>query len=138
MVSRYTWYLQEVLKKVWVRVVGFALLAVVSVGLARVLSPYLGEDLAIRAGADAVEQLLGVLTSSMLAVTTFSLSIAVSAFAVAASTATPRAAVLLQEDRTTQNVPRLFLGMDVELLLRVDTLTSVSTAKKSNTSLMSC
>ena len=110
MVSRYTWYLQEVLKKVWVRVVGFALLAVVSVGLARVLSPYLGEDLAIRAGADAVEQLLGALTSSMLAVTTFSLSIAVSAFAAAASTATPRAAVLLQEDRTTQNVLATFLG----------------------------
>lgn len=110
MVSRYTWYLQEVLKKVWVRVVGFAVLALVSVVLARVLSPYLGEDLAIRAGADAVEQLLGVLTSSMLAVTTFSLSIAVSAFAAAASTATPRAAVLLQEDRTTQNVLATFLG----------------------------
>ncbi|MFD1196451.1 DUF2254 domain-containing protein [Seohaeicola saemankumensis] len=110
MVSRYTWYLREILKKVWVRVVGFAFLALLSVGLAHVLSPYLAEDLAIRAGADAVEQLLGVLTSSMLAVTTFSLSIAVSAFAAAASTATPRAAVLLQEDRTTQNVLATFLG----------------------------
>lgn len=110
MISQYAWHLREVLKKVWVRVASFALLAVLSVGLARLLSPYLADDMALKAGSDAVEELLGVLTSSMLAVTTFSLSIAVSAFAAAASTATPRAAVLLQQDRTTQNVLATFLG----------------------------
>jgi uncharacterized membrane protein len=110
MITHYAWYLREVLKKVWVRVVSFAFLALLSVGLAWVLSPYLAEDLAMKAGSDAVEQLLEVLTSSMLAVTTFSLSIAVAAFAAAAGTATPRAAVLLQQDRTTQNVLATFLG----------------------------
>lgn len=110
MISQYTWYLRELLKQVWVRVVSFAILALLSVGLASMLSPYLAAGLALKAGSHAVEQLLGVLTSSMLAVTTFSLSIAVSAFAAAASTATPRAAVLLQQDRTTQNVLATFLG----------------------------
>ncbi len=110
MISHYTWYLREILKKVWVRVVSFALLAFLSVGLAWLLSPFLAEDIALKAGSDAVEQLLEVLTSSMLAVTTFSLSIAVAAFAAAAGTATPRAAVLLQQDRTTQNVLATFLG----------------------------
>lgn len=110
MISKYAWYLREVLKKVWVRVAGFALLAMLSIGLARLLSPLLEGNETLKAGADAVEQLLEVLTTSMLAVTTFSLSIAVSAFAAAASTATPRAAVLLQEDRTTQNVLATFLG----------------------------
>lgn len=110
MISRYTWYLREVLKKVWVRVVSFALLAIVSVMLARVLAPFLPDEFALQTGSEAVTQLLGVLTSSMLAVTTFSLSIAVSAFAAAAGTATPRATVLLQEDRTTQNVLATFLG----------------------------
>ncbi|MDX1821827.1 MAG: DUF2254 domain-containing protein [Paracoccaceae bacterium] len=110
MISKYAWYLREVLKKVWVRVAGFALLAIFSIAMARLLSPFLDGNETLKAGADAVEQLLEVLTSSMLAVTTFSLSIAVSAFAAAASTATPRAAILLQEDRTTQNVLATFLG----------------------------
>lgn len=110
MISRYRWYLRKVLKKVWVRVVSFAVLSLLSAGLARALSPYLPEGLALQTGSEAVAQLLGILTSSMLAVTTFSLSIAVSAFAAAAGSATPRAAVLLQEDRTTQNVLATFLG----------------------------
>lgn len=46
----------------------------------------------------------------MLAVTTFSLSIAVSAFAAASSGATPRATILLQKDTTTQTVLATFLG----------------------------
>jgi uncharacterized membrane protein len=110
MISQYAWYLRDVLKKVWVRVASFAVLALLSVVLARVLSPFLTIDFALKTGSDAAEELLNVLTTSMLAVTTFSLSIAVSAFAAAASTATPRAVVLLQEDRTTQNVLATFLG----------------------------
>ncbi|MCF3974706.1 DUF2254 domain-containing protein [Paracoccus salsus] len=110
MISRFAWYLGETLKLLWVRVVAFAILAVVSALLARVMAPYLPEDLALQTGSEAVSQLLGILTSSMLAVTTFSLSIAVSAFAAAAQSATPRATVLLQQDRTTQNVLATFLG----------------------------
>ena len=110
MISHYAWYLRLLARQVWVRVASFALLAMLTVGLARVLSPYLPDDLGFKIGADAVDQLLNVLTASMLAVTTFSLSIAVSAFADASGSATPRAAVLLQQDRTTQNVLATFLG----------------------------
>jgi len=110
MISRCVWYLRETLKTVWVRVVGFAILAMLTAGLARVLAPYLPQALALQTGSEAVSQLLGILTSSMLAVTTFSLSIAVSAFATAAGSATPRATVLLQQDHTTQNVLSTFLG----------------------------
>lgn len=110
MISRQLWQLRTVLRKVWVRVVGFAVLALASLGLAQVISPILPERLGLRLGAEAVGQILGVLASSMLAVTTFSLSVAVSAFAAAASNATPRATALLQEDRTTQNVLATFLG----------------------------
>ena len=96
--------------KVWVRVVSFAALAVLSAALARVLAQYLDDDIALQTGSEAVAQLLGILTSPMLAVTTFSLSIAVSAFTTVASSATPRATTLLQEDHTTQNVLATFLG----------------------------
>lgn len=110
MISRYTWYLREALKQVWVRVVGMAIFALLAAILARFLSPFLPQSIVLQTGSDAVSELLRILTSSMLAVTTFSLSIAVQAFAAASGSATPRATVLLQEDRTTQNVLATFLG----------------------------
>lgn len=108
--SKPLWILRRSLRKVWARVVSFAILAVLSAALAPILSPYLPADVADRLGSVAVDQVLSILASSMLAVTTFSLSIAVAAFAAAASTATPRATALLQEDPTTQNVLATFLG----------------------------
>lgn len=108
--SRYIWHLHEFFKKVWVRVISFTVLALVSVVLARFLSPFLPEAIALKIGENTVADMLGILTSSMLAVTTFSLGIAVSAFAAATQSATPRATTLLQEDRTTQNVLATFLG----------------------------
>lgn len=110
MISRYGWYLREVLKQVWVRVVGMALFALLAAIFARFLSPFLPQWIVLQTGSAAVSELLRILTSSMLAVTTFSLSIAVQAFAAASGSATPRATVLLQEDRTTQNVLATFLG----------------------------
>lgn len=104
------WVARQQLRKVWVRVVGFALLAVATAGIAQFLTRFIPSAWAIEMGSDAVDDVLTILASSMLAVTTFSLSIAVSAFAAAASTATPRATALLQEDRTTQNVLATFLG----------------------------
>lgn len=110
MLSRSRIYLTELFKQSWLRIAGFAALALLAAAMARILSPLLPEALALSTGADAVSELLRILTSSMLAVTTFSLSIAVAAFADAAGTATPRATVLLQQDRTTQNVLATFLG----------------------------
>ncbi len=110
MLSQLRWILRRTLRQAWVRVVGFAILAIVAVIATRLLGPYIPEEWVDRIGADAVDQLLSILASSMLAVTTFSLSVAVSAFAAASSNATPRATRLLQEDHTTQNVLATFLG----------------------------
>lgn len=122
MISTYAWYLRNLFRQVWVRVGCFALLALASVWVARSVSTFLPEDLAYETGSDAVGELLDVLTSSMLAVTTFSLSIAVSAFAAASNNATPRSTVLLQEDHTTQNVLATFLGAFVFGLVGLITL----------------
>lgn len=117
MSGRLIWLLSTQLRKVWVRVAGFAVLAVASLGAAHLIGPHVSISLVEYTGADAVEELLGVLASSMLAVTTFSLSIAVSAFSAAAGSATPRATALLQQDPTTQNVLATFLGAFVFGLL---------------------
>ncbi|WP_238547710.1 DUF2254 domain-containing protein [Meridianimarinicoccus roseus] len=110
MISRHIWNLRNALRKIWVRVVAFAVLAVASVVLAQLLSPLLPDWAATRTGAASVDRILNLMASSMLAVTTFSLSIAVSAFAAAAQNATPRAIALLQQDPITQNVLATFLG----------------------------
>ncbi len=97
-------------QKIWLRVVAIACLAVLSVILAQLLAPFVPVLVAFKAGSEAVSQILEILASSMLAVTTFSLSIAVTGFGTAAATATPRATALLQEDTTTQNVLATFIG----------------------------
>ncbi len=75
-----------------------------------VLSPYIPSDLPTKIGADAVDHILGIIASSMLTVTTFSLSIMVSAYSAATSNVTPRATQLVMEDSTTQNVLSTFVG----------------------------
>lgn len=108
--SKLFWIIRQSLKKVWVRVVGFAVFAVLVVALAPLLARWVPTQFGLGLGSVPVGEILTILASSMLAVTTFSLSIAVSAFAAAANHATPRAAALLEEDPTTQNVLATFLG----------------------------
>jgi len=108
--SKWRWLIVQTFRKVWVRSVSYGLLGVVTALAARPLARFIPPAVGERIGAQAVDQVLGILASSMLAVATFSLSITVSAFAAAASTATPRAARLLQEDPTTQNVLATFVG----------------------------
>ena len=104
------WRVLRQFQKVWVRVVSFALLAVVTAIVAQIVAPLIPSALTVKMGSDSVDKVLDVLTTSMLAVTTFSLAIAISAFAAASSTATPRATALLQRDATAQNVLATFLG----------------------------
>jgi len=108
--SKLFWIVRRSLKKVWARVVVFALFAVLTVGFAPFLARFVPARIGASLGKVPVGEILTILASSMLAVTTFSLSIAVSAFAAAASSATPRATELLQQDTTTQNVLATFLG----------------------------
>lgn len=108
--SRFVWYLRRIFSQIWVRVMAYAVMAVIGVLIADPLAGFLPEKVPLSVDDGDVRQLLSVLTSSMLAVSTFSLSIAVSAFSAAASNATPRAAILLQEDHTAQNVLATFLG----------------------------
>lgn len=104
------WLLQRLFSQIWVRSVSFAVLGVVTALAGIVLGPLIPGVLSATIGATAADQILTILASSMLAVVTFSLAVAVQAFAAAANTATPRAAKLLQEDGTTQNVLATFVG----------------------------
>ena len=110
MMSKWRWLLKRFLRHIWVRVLAFGLLGVVTALAAIWLAPLLPDDLSTKLGADAVGSLLNIMATSMLTVSTFSLSIMVQAFASAANGGTPRATALLQGDSTSQSVLATFIG----------------------------
>ena len=104
------WIVEELLSRIWFRA---AMIALLSVGLALAsagLAPILPYEFSLKIGANAADNILTILASSMLAVTTFSLTAMVTAFSGAAQLGTPRATQLLIEDSTAQNALSTFLG----------------------------
>jgi uncharacterized membrane protein len=110
MISKWQWLIRQLTRTLWVRATLYGVLAVATALLAMILEPFIPEGLGARIGADALDHLLDILASSMLAVTTFSLTVMVSAYSAATTSVTPRATRLLMQDTTTQNVLSTFLG----------------------------
>ncbi|MEA9391184.1 DUF2254 domain-containing protein [Acerihabitans sp. TG2] len=108
--SKWHWLFNQLTRKLWFRSFLFAVLAVLSALISIVLKPFIPASIGGMVGADAVDNILTILASSMLAVTTFSLNIMVSAYSSASTSVTPRAARLVMEDSTTQNVLATFIG----------------------------
>jgi uncharacterized membrane protein len=108
--SQWRWRLRKFSRKLWVRASLFALAAVVTALLALAVKPYLPHGIGLGIGAESVDSILNILASSMLAVTTFSLGIMLSAFGSVANNVTPRASRLLMDDTATQNALATFLG----------------------------
>ncbi|MBI1216795.1 MAG: DUF2254 domain-containing protein [Alphaproteobacteria bacterium] len=102
--------MSQLTSRLWLRASVFCAIGVASALLGLIVRPYVPPELAQRVGADAVDGILEIIASSMLAVTTFSLSVMVSAYAAAASSATPRATKLLLADPTSQNCLSTFIG----------------------------
>lgn len=109
-IGRWRWLLRQITRRIWFRAGLFCLLAVATALTGAWASPYIPFELTATLGADSVDNILGILASSMLTVTTFSLSTMVSAYSAATSNVTPRATVLIMEDETTQNVLSTFIG----------------------------
>ncbi|MBU1211231.1 MAG: DUF2254 domain-containing protein [Alphaproteobacteria bacterium] len=110
MISLWHRRLEKIAQLMWVRAALFAVVGVAAALLAVQLAPFVPEDLPAKIGSDAVHQILNILASSMLAVTTFSLSVMVASYTSATNNVSPRATRLVREDPTTQNVLAVFLG----------------------------
>lgn len=110
MIGRWQWTLRRLAKRLWFRASLFSILGVLTALLALAIKQYIPGGLSAKIGSDAVDNILGIIASSMLAVTTFSLSTMVSAYGSATSNVTPRATPLLVEDSTTQNALATFVG----------------------------
>jgi len=110
MFSKWQWCLTQLTRTLWIRASLFALLAVATALIAIPVERYITDPFPFKIGSESVGELLNILASSMLAVTTFSLSVMVSAYTAASSAATPRATQLVRQDSTTQNVLATFIG----------------------------
>lgn len=108
--SRWQWLMSRLGRQLWVRTSAIGVMGILIAVLSAVIERYLPWELSGEVSREAVDSLLSILASSMLAVTTFSLSIMVSAYSSATSTATPRATRLLIEDSLTQTVLANFVG----------------------------
>ncbi len=113
------WWLHQLRRSLFVRAIGISALSVVTAFVAYFAKYFVPADVALRFGADAVESLLTIIASSMLAVTTFSLSTVVAAHSTAAATATPRATQLLLSDTTAQTMLSTFIGAFVYSLVGI-------------------
>lgn len=110
MTARWQWLLLLFARKLWLRVTLFALAGVATAVAGIFLAPYVPDAWTFKIGAKAIDGILNVLASSMLAVTVFSVNTMVAAYGAATSNVTPRATRLLMEDTTSQNVLGTFMA----------------------------
>src|SRR5690606_9001108 len=123
LVSTTLFRLRKLSRRMWVRTTAFALLALAAALFSRLVAPALPDALTHVVDVDAVLDILTVLSSSMLAVTTFSLGVIMSTRQAISSGITPRAHELVSQDRMTQRVLATFMGaftyaLTAQVLLR--------------------
>lgn len=122
MFSKWQWLLTQLLRTLWLRATLFGLLAVLVALIAIPIERMVDIEMPVTVARESVIKILDILASSMLAVTTFSLGVMVTAYGSASSGATPRANQLIKQDTTTQNVLATFLGSFIFSLVAIITL----------------
>lgn len=122
MQRKWAWRLSHFFQQLWVRVTLYALVACATAFAASLLRAHMPNWIEGELGAHALESVLTILASSMLAVSTFSLGIMAAAIASAASSATPHATQLLLKEKTSQKVIATFLGAFAFSLVGIVTL----------------
>lgn len=108
--TKWQWILLQFTRKLWVKATLIGSLGLAAALLASQADRFPDWQPPLDMSAEAVNNLLSIMASSMLAVTTFSLSVMTSAYSAATSNVTPRATRLLMEDGTTQGVLSVFVG----------------------------
>lgn len=107
---KWQWIMAQLTRRLWVRATLIGALGILAAGLALAVDRYIPWNIPGTITANALESILTIIASSMLAVTTFSLSIMVSAYSAVTASVTPRATKLVIEDSLTQSVLSTFIG----------------------------
>lgn len=110
LVGRAAWLFNLVRRKIWFRAALFSIAAVFVAALSALAGDFIPFDPSLSLASGSVDSILNIIATSMLAVTTFSLSIMVAAYGSATSNVTPRSTKVLLADPTAQNTLSTFLG----------------------------
>lgn len=102
--------LRRAVRSLWFLPILATLSALVLIAAAPALERFVPEPLHDLVDPSGVETMLGILATSMLSVAIFSLGTMVSALEAAAGSATPRARILVSEDRTAHTAISTFIG----------------------------
>lgn len=104
------WVMGKLHRQLWWQAVAYGLVGIGTALLALWAELVFPWEPPWKISRDAVSSLLTIISSSMLAVTTFSLGAMTGAFGAVTANVTPRATLLLMEDRLTHNVLSSFIG----------------------------
>lgn len=126
MLTRWRWGLSYLRRQLWFTVAVYSAIGVAVAFAAALLDTFIPSSVSTRIGAEAADRILGILASSMLAVTTFSMATMVQAFASAGQGATPRVTRLLIQDRVAQRALAVFMGSFVFSLVSLIGLSTES------------
>ncbi|MCU4654214.1 DUF2254 domain-containing protein [Roseibacterium sp. SDUM158016] len=112
-------WMRQQSRRIHVRVILFAVLNMAALAVAALVGPLIPEGVGDMIGAGAVDTILQIIATSMLAVVTFSLTIMVTGFSRAEGQWTPRSHILLREDTLTHSVLATFLGAYLYALIAI-------------------
>ncbi|WP_121063511.1 DUF2254 domain-containing protein [Chachezhania antarctica] len=110
MIRAFLRYALQVSRRIYVRVILYAVLNLLALVGAVLLAPFIPDRMSDFVGAEAVDTILQILASSMLSVSIFSLTIMTSAFFLAAGQWSPRSYLVLRQDTITHSVLASFVG----------------------------
>ncbi|MET4101130.1 putative membrane protein [Roseovarius sp. MBR-78] len=111
--------LLEFCRQLWLRVSLYAVVAVIAAAVAILLEDRIPSGLRDRVTPEAVMPILTILASGMLAVSTFSLNVMLTAHNAAAGKTTPRVYRVLLADTTTHKALAAFIGAFVYALTAI-------------------
>lgn len=111
--------LLQVRRRLWFTVALYIALGVAAALVAARFGPYVPSDFPLKVGSDAVDDLLSILASSMLAVATFSLATLVTAYTSVVGAISPHAARLLVSVGAIRNTLATFIGAFVYAMVGI-------------------
>lgn len=109
-VDRLRFLIYSLKEKLWVKPLGFCLLSIFAVFLAKVADGTSLTEHIPEIKPDSVETLLSIMASSMMVIATFSAGTMVNAYASASQSSTPRSLSLIISDDVSQNALSVFIG----------------------------
>lgn len=103
-------YLKQPSNRLWISTILSVFWAILFAFVAKLSNLFFPPEIFPKIELSTLESLLNVIASTMFAVSTFSLSIMVSAFSSAANGATPRATNLVIDDKTSRRAVSSFIS----------------------------